>query len=650
MKHKLTTVVASVAAVAIAGVGVAVSTGVAFAAYSGLGTGGAPQWETGNTVFTAAPGYPNLDPLSKGGLQFRDSSGMIITGGNNLSHIADYISTLGYASRTGSDSANVIFARPDHTKTTAAWSTSSAAGSAFFPVTGVSALNALGSTVAVASLGSTEGNLTNFLAVSSNDAYQDYSHVVQVRVKDSGYSGATSGLNSATAYWSADIEYNNTGSALADGLADGEWRQVFPAVSMTTVTVGTPTADGLTSSAGYSGDTTTFTATVNNSATGTIQFKVAGVDFGAPVAISAGSATSGSYTLPSVSGANSTTKAITAVYAPTAFSTFNAATSSALTVTVNAPAAHATKVTAITVVSSNGADTGTNVTQPATATLSTDVADTDNSNAAVTTGSLHFFDGATDLGAATYTGGHWTLAASSNSLTASGAPGTSHSITADYTGPSSLPATFNASSSSSSGSAGATTVYVITGQVGTPGSSYVQTEIAAGTITITAPYASSGAALDLGSMTLDPTEGYQSNGILGDIVIGDTRAGNLAYDVFAESSDLTQIVGSAGPTGTYDTIDARNVGLTAGALSVSGTNNALGTPVFSDAAAAAFVNPGATISSGNVGIGASGGAKVLHMGQGLGILTLHYDVTINAPVLTTSGTYQGTVTFTAFSA
>jgi hypothetical protein len=176
------------------------------------------------------------------------------------------------------------------------------------------------------------------------------------------------------------------------------------------------TTTGVTSSANpsVSGQSVTFTATVTANApgsgtpTGTVQFKIDGVNSGSPVAMSGGSATSGSITSLSV-GAHT----ISAVYSGDSSFT---ATTGTLTQTVNnAP------TSTLVGTSVNPSNYGQSVTF--TATVSTNAP-----GSGTPTGTVTFKDGASTLGTGTLNGAG--QATYSTSLLSGG----SHSISAVYSG------------------------------------------------------------------------------------------------------------------------------------------------------------------------------------------------------------------------
>jgi subtilase family protein/Big-like domain-containing protein/fervidolysin-like protein len=172
------------------------------------------------------------------------------------------------------------------------------------------------------------------------------------------------------------------------------------------------------------GQSVTFTATVtpNPGATGTIQFKIDGVDFGAPVALAGGSATSGSAS--SLAVGNHT---ITAIYS--GGSGFNGSTSPNFTQVVN-------KADSLSTVGSsvNPSVAGQSVTFTATVTAVAPGSGTP-------TGTVQFKIDGVDFGAPVALAGGSATSGSTTTLSVA-----SHSITAVYSGDGS----FNASGVGSS--------------------------------------------------------------------------------------------------------------------------------------------------------------------------------------------------------
>ncbi len=380
----------------------------------------APPWETGNSLFTAALNYPNLDPNSKGGLVFYDASGSVITGGNDLTHISDFVGTTGTPARTNASLATLSYAFPDHTKAdSTTWAAVSGSASTNFPVASPAPVAALGSTDPVASLTATDGNVQAPAQVATLDATAGYANIIQVRLKDSGIGVPSGGLNNAKYFWSADIEYNTGASALGDGLAAGSWKVVYPVppVAATTTSITTPVVVPATNPAA-SGSAVTFQATVNAADSthpaGSVHFLDGVTDLGA--------ATYNTGTgLASLSGQTLSvaSHSITAAFTASVPASYAASASAALTFNVVNPDGTSTVLVAAPV---SSADTSTPVVLTAT------VSDT-TTPATVPPGSVTFSDGVTVLASGVALNGSGvavkTIAASTLSIGA-------HSFTATY--------------------------------------------------------------------------------------------------------------------------------------------------------------------------------------------------------------------------
>ena len=296
------------------------STGVVAMLATALAAVG-PAW----AAATTPPWEP--DPNSQGSLTFYNAAGSVITEGTDLTHIADFIAASS-AGRVAANKATLTFAAPDHTQADSlSWAPGSASAATFYPVSSPASVAAI--TNPVVTLSGTDGNLQSFLSSvgSSLDQTAGYANLVQVRVKDTGI-----GAPILDTFWSADIEFNRGTTPLADGLAPGAWKLVYPApLTPTSVTV--PVASPATNPAAH-GTAITLTSTASAGAVhpaGSVQFKDGGVNQGSPVAVDA----SGVATLASFAPAAGV-HSYTAVFTPTDTATYNVSpASSALPYTVN---------------------------------------------------------------------------------------------------------------------------------------------------------------------------------------------------------------------------------------------------------------------------------------------------------------------------
>ena len=634
MKLRMKGAVAAAASIALIATGAGVAN-----AYTGTGPlpgTTTPPWEAGNVNFPSAPGFPAVDPNSKGGVLFYDASGNQIAGGP-LSSIGTYLATNGTAARPGTTTANASFAVPNHlTPNTVNWVTAGATGSSFWPLSPAVGGITTSATVPVATLNTAggEGSITAILGVITNDATAGYDHVLQVRVKDAVASN-TAGNNSNNFYWSTDIEYNNTATAFADGLAAGQWKVIYPAVNVPATTTATPTASPV--SPVTFGTSVTFSTTVSltaggalpAAAGGTVTFFDGATQIGAAKSYTGGTITSDATTTLSVAS-----HTVTASYSPAGL--FGPSTSSALSFSVTGVSVGTTTQLTLgaTTVNQPNPVTGTAVVTPAAG------------GAAITVGSVAFhLDSAagTVLGTDANGADGFTFSSASSTISPLGA----HTVYAVYLGGSSGATNYTTSTSAPA----SFTLAAATGA--NPDVQNIETSIDQGTILISTPYNAT-APLVVPQLTLT-TSGqpiYTGSAAFGNIAIHDQRPANLPYDVYATSSNLLRSTGTSGlPAGANSTIDSHNVGLTGIGYDSAFTSTAVATgQVFTDAPAAAGIQPGA-YTSGNSGLGivapATTGAHIMHAATGYGDTIIKGTLTINAPTNTWTGLYDGTVTFTA---
>jgi hypothetical protein len=356
--------------------------------------------------------------------------------------------TTGTKARPNASQANLIFGVPDHNKpNSVTWTAVGATGSNFFPASAPGPVLAADVPVASLNVGAGEGSISSIVGVITNDSTAGYDHVLQVRVKDSGIGVPTSGLNSTNFFWSADIESNNTSSALSDGLAPGSWKVVYPAPSVvtktdTTVSVITPTPAspitvgtnvGLSATVAVNGDATTHPA-------GSVHYFDGATDLGAATYDSGTGAATFTVNAPTV-GSHS----YVAKFTPTDTATYNASQSAALSYTVNsAPAQVDTTTTTIDSTSPAGTASATD-----TVSVTVKVADTDTPATKVTAGTVTVKKGGTTVGSGTVdANGEFVATFIAGQYLTLG----SNDITADYSGAT----TFKPSSTTSA------TAYVVT--------------------------------------------------------------------------------------------------------------------------------------------------------------------------------------------
>jgi hypothetical protein len=128
---------------------------------------------------------------------------------------------------------------------------------------------------------------------------------------------------------------------------------------------------------------------------------------------------------------------------------------------------------------------------------------------------------------------------------------------------------------------------------------------------------------------------YDTSGTFDNIVVTDTRPGNNAYTLLGMASNFTNAAG----TGSTYTIASTNVGfsgLTQDSIHAVNTTFGLnGTGIYNFTT---FDRPATP------GIGGAG-QTLMHAAIGLGDVTMHGTLSIQAPTTTRDGVYKGTVTF-----
>ena len=590
------------------------------------------------SLATTPPAYNNAttpDPQSIGHIALYDASGDQVVGGS-LNNLGGAIYAVADSSpRTGATKAQLFVAAPDHTTPSSDWVTQPLSAAPSFPVaagTGVPTVVSSASGPVVTLNGTTNGDVASFLSTATLDPASGYDGYAQLRITDVG-----TGLAAATTWATAEI---------AVDIGAGTWAQVLPAPpapASTTTTVSVTPANQTVAFGAMTGPFVA-TATVSPSgATGTVQFKVDGVNAGSPVSLSSGSATLTLTSLAAMCGSTSTTSfVVTASF--TAASPLSGhvgfASSAGTNTTVNAqfscPPGNPGTINLM--LSSANVSRGIN-----TLTATASVTDTNSPNTPVTTGSFQFMvDGATaGSPVAVSSSGVASTTISIGSLTSSASPGTSHTVTALYSGGSTI-----ANTSSS-----AATFRLI--EPTAEELAYIQRSIAAGTLDLTTAL-NVGTPLLLPAMTLNTAvDEYQSTLAIAGLSMTDTRPGNLPYTLSLISTDLTK-VGAANPSAN-ESISAQNVGFDLASLvSTNATPNTfLGSQTpgastsgqnftgFNNAAA----NHMQVTDTGSLGLGGSTPHPILHANEGLGTTVVAATMTIRAPTNLVDGVYAGSVTF-----
>ena len=615
MKLKLRSAIAGVATLAIAGGGLLSLATAASAAPT------TPPWEP--DANSAAP-YGNV--------VFYDSAGNVVTSGTNLNHLFDYVAAT-TPGDTGATKATLYFAAPNHALATGQWAVNQQSASNTFPNASAPApLTGPGFTNPVDSLGATDANLTAALGAVTLDSTSGYANLIQVRMKDSGGGGVTSGSN----YWSADIAYNTGSSPITvDGVsvpANG-WAQVYPVVTTTTTSLAaSPASPQNLTGTQTQGQTVTLTATVSPAQSGTVQFFDGTTSLGTSP-VSGGTAT-GSLPTPAEGTHN-----LTAKFIPTGGTEVQGSTSSVMAYQV-VPPQTATNTSLAGPASVNQYSSGT-----WTATVTAADSTTQPGNVVFTATGTGTTTGTTTLGTVAETTGTAALTVSSVTL----APGT-YNVTAAFTPTSSSYAT-------STSQPVALTV-ASSPCPGTPvaGASCsdtqnITTTVNPGSLTITTPYTAAkpfvlpAMALNAAATELQ-TSGQFPAATDPQIEVHSSLAGDPAWTVSVTDSDLSCASGSCTTpvNGDYQSINGENLGLTAGHTTTALPSAAFpGSVSFTDIPAdSTVVGPADGGSNGLKG----GPHTFAHSPAGNGTVDLYGTLSLNAPTATQAGTYTGTITFT----
>ncbi|HQY32730.1 Ig-like domain-containing protein [Actinotalea sp.] len=294
---------------------------------------------------------------------------------------------------------------------------------------------------------------------------------------------------------------------------DIAWTFATPAITLASTT--TLTASAATVEAGTAVDLTATVAPAG--ANGDVEFFAGAVSLGTATP-AAGVATLSTSALPV--GIN----AVTAVFA--GGNGYGASTSAPVSVEVTPVAARTTTTTLVVTPDSGPAYQAVTLT-------STVVASSGAANGTVT-----FKDGTTSLGSVTVTAG--VVPTFTTNVLGAGA----HSLVAEFVGTAPY---------GNSASAAVAATYTLVGAVD---EQTVTVEIPAGTISITTPYTPA-APLALGVATLDPSDStFSASAPFNDIVITDTRAGNLGFTASVVSGAFV------GATGSFPGLHAGLTGLT----------------------------------------------------------------------------------------
>jgi len=317
-------------------------------------------------AFAAPPPFePDPNAASPyGRIVFYDSLGNVLTGGTNLSHLADYAAAT-TTKDTGATLATLYFAAPDHTKVTSLWTAGQASGSTVFPNASAPVpIKGPGFANPLVTLDATAGDadLASFIAtIASPDTTTGYANVWQVRLKDSGPGGAGSG----THYWETDVIVSGS-----------SWSVLDPTITTTSTSITTVPANG---GSAPTGTNVSLSATVSPASNGSVQFFDGTTTVGSSHAVTTGSPTAtDTATAPAVGG-----HTYKAVFTPTGGTLVQGSTSPTSTVTITSAPATANNVSSATPQTMTAPNLGTN-----TITINYGTANDSKGNPEIITGNM----------------------------------------------------------------------------------------------------------------------------------------------------------------------------------------------------------------------------------------------------------------------
>jgi Bacterial Ig-like domain (group 3) len=275
----------------------------------------APPWEPDPNALGSLTLYSCTNPATA-------STCQVVTGGTNLDHLFDYAeaSTTDPSTPPG-NKAVVYFAQPEPATPTLSFPQGQESNATLFPnatapYTGADPL---------ATLGTSDGNLADFIATQTPPTNTEYENVYQIRLYTT--SAAQNGTLQKGTYWEIDISVNPTA---------GTWVETYPTQGSTgTETATTTTLAALPATTTQQGSPVTLTAKVtaanSTQPAGSVEFDQDGFSVGTANVTSGSASITTSALLPSApNGTN-----LTATFTPSNPATYSGSTSSALAYTVN---------------------------------------------------------------------------------------------------------------------------------------------------------------------------------------------------------------------------------------------------------------------------------------------------------------------------
>ena len=558
-------------------------------------------------VLVGVPGVANAavtpgwepDGNALGTITFYDATGKVITGGSlTASPAAAYAAASGPGAVASDTKAALFGYLPAQGVAPASWSNDQLTAPTVFPNTSApSPVNSL--TVPVASGVDGDFAIADLIADFPNKSTVDgYANLYELRL-------VTSPGGVSRNYYRADIQVDSTA---------GTWTVIYPVGGPATTTTSLAANPASPQKVGTA---VTLSATVLPAAGGAVEFFDGTTDLGA-----------GSYNASTGVASLSVTPtagnhSYTAKFTPADATAYSGSTSAALAFTVNALTATSTTLS-VSPASGTKGDASGNLT----VTLTAGVAPTGLD------GSLHFFDGSTDLGVA-------------DTYTASTGVGVKSAVLNAADSPHQLTATFVPTSGSYSQSTSAVQAYTVVAQnLGTA-------QITVQAQNSTAPYA--------GNLTLQVTSGATAKLLQVD---PSTDAGHpaLASDstghrhAWVFTGGLTGVsVQDTRPTEPGWTVTGQSTSFANGAITVPAAN--LGwTPAFvptgSDAEGTVTAGPSvasALASTSSSGLSTPGKLASVAPGAGLGTANLSSGLELRIPDTSPTGTYTSTLTLTLVS-
>lgn len=562
----------------------------------------------GSPAFAAVtPGW-EPDAGALGTVSFYDASGAAVTGGTLSSHPAAWYSVASGPGRAGDNKAQLRVYTPQAGVLPGLWTGDVLTGTTNYPNASAPA-NIAGLTTPVASGTAGDLSLADYISSFPNTStavgYQD---LYELRLYTAG-----PGQGAGATYYRVDIQVNVTGTDAA-GLVTGSWNVIYPTpVAPTSTTLSATPASPATS-----GSAVTLTATVSPATAGAVHFFDGATDLGVATYNAATGVATTSVT--PADGVHSFTAQFTSADAG-----FSGSVSGALSYTVSAAATPTSTTLAATPASPATGDASGNASVAVTATVTpTGLA-----------GSVRFFDGATDLGAADSFTAATGVATKAVILNAAASP---HYITATFTPTDTL---YAASTSS-------IVNYVVLpanyGTAGIPVQAQDNTAPYAGNLSLQVVAGTAVALAQVDPATAaghpvqatDPTghrHAWVFNGNLGGVSVQDTRPSQPGWTVSGQASDFVN-----GAT----TVTAKNLGW--GPALVAAGSDAEGA-----VHAGAAINPQLQVAASNGLTSPGGNLAQAPATAGLGTQNLSAALSLWIPDTSPTGTYASTLTLTLVS-